>query len=646
MRLNRLFLLTVLSMVLTARLYAQFTGKTPGRTTFFNAPPPESTSDSRIDVKWYHLDYQVDPEVPELSGTCRVLIQALGSDLNDVILNARDNLTIDSLSVSGADFVRDGDDVRISLGQTLQVGDTLTLEFSLHLCGSHEDYGGVYFQNYSDSHPLPVAWSLTEPWGSAAWFVCKDDPADKADSVRVDLRVPEGYRAVSNGDLSGIETLADGWQRFSWRERYPIATYLVFLAIADYVSWDEVCRVDGELMPLHYHVYPGLYEQAQQDFQDLPRMVEYFSELFGPYPFAEHGYGMVTIKGWTAMEHQTCTSYGQNFIWGNNHYDSVIAHELGHQWFGDLVTCATWPDLWLNESFATWSDALWAGRNSHEDYLFRLREMRQEIDDQRDFIRCLPTYPSPEDTLFSPHTYQRGAWILHMISELAGRENFLEGVNRYLDQMAWGAANTDTFLDIVFADLPGGLREIFYSWLTAAGLPEYEFGWDVRDDGKGWLAVRPYSLPCRGSYLTPLTVRVYESGMAHDLFLLLDEDVRRLEWQFPVPTDSIRLDPQEILAADFIFNPDAESWENTTDEPAQLLVFPNPAGEHVEIRVSDWDELHVFDILGHRKYARIRRWEAGGTILTVDVSTWAAGVYLVDLETGGQHQYQRLLVLR
>ncbi|MBC8478087.1 T9SS type A sorting domain-containing protein [bacterium] len=608
---------------------------------------PECTIDERIDVVHYQLDYLIDPPAWRFSGQVAVSCIVVADSLTDIVLNVRSNLTVDSVAAPGVSWERVGDDLIIQLDRVYHSGELLVLPVYNSGSERHPDYKGLFFSSYGAGHPLVIAYTLTEPWGSAAWFVCKDDPADKADSLRLVYTVPEGYVAVGNGSLVS-ETTAAGLVTRTWEQNYPISTYLIFTAVADYLSWDWSCTVAGMQMPLHFEVYPSVFQAAQQDFQDLPEMVEFYSELFGPYPFVQHGYNMVSIKGWTAMEHQTCTSYGQNFIQGNNNFDSVVAHELAHQWFGDLVTCDDWGDLWLNESFATWCDALWFGHENYEGYHDRLLEMKEEYRSRQPGVESLPTWDPPLDSLFNAHTYQRGAWIIHMMRRYIGDEIFFAGLNRYLDNYSWGTATTEQFFASALLNEPRLTEDIFLSWISSSGLPLFQYGWRQEDNGMLRVLIHLAEEPYQGEYLTPFTLRLQGEGHTQDLQLLLESVDREFLLLPEFPVTAIQLDPDRDVFCDLEQLPfnQMEALMSAPTIPVATMIAPNPVQDLLIVKSSGWESLEVYDILGRLCFTLPPRDAVTELTSYYNVVSLSAGVYILRLRQGGMYSTQKFLVVR
>jgi aminopeptidase N len=237
-------------------------------------------------------------------------------------------------------------------------------------------------------------------------------------------------------------------------------------------------------MEIIYFVYPEDLIIAQEDFTVTPSMIEFYSSIFIEYPFLKEKYGMAEIPGSTAIEHQTCTSYPSKLITGTHRYDWIIAHELAHQWWGDLVTLLDWPDIWLNEGFATYSDALW-----HE-YIYGFEGLKSRMIDFKNIYFTYhqgaehPIYNPPLGHLFCSIEYEKAAWVLHMLRFITGDSKFWNILRRYALLYAYGNASTKDFQQVCEEIYGGSLDWFFNEWIYESGYPIYQFGWGVISSNK------------------------------------------------------------------------------------------------------------------------------------------------------------------
>ena len=254
-------------------------------------------------------------------------------------------------------FTHGGYVLAIDLPATVPAGEVLAVEVDYEGTPSSAGFG-AFEARLLDGQP--VAWTLSEPYFAREWWPCKDHPSDKADSTRVTVTVPEGLRVGSNGLLESEITEA-GRTTYTWFERYPITTYLVSIAVGPYAVFEQTyVRPDSlvalygplELPILHYKYVDPRQTSLPSGWAEALEMMPVFESWFGPYPFPLEKYGHAEFGWGGGMEHQTMSSMG-----GFN--TSLVAHELAHMWFGDLITMNSWPHLWLTEGFASYSELLY-----------------------------------------------------------------------------------------------------------------------------------------------------------------------------------------------------------------------------------------------------------------------------------------------
>jgi len=325
-------------------------------------------------------------------------------------------------------------------------------------------------------------FTSTEMSYSRNWFPCNDRPADKADDgVELYLTVRDDWYAASNGLLAWSGPAGKDSSLFHWVSRYPIATYLVAIGCAEYYrGFNQTWRG----MPVNYFVYGNQAGAAPTFFEHQLDMLDCFAAKFGDYPFKAEKYGVaaVDMTNFGGMENQTCTFIRASYIGPHHNGDHLLAHELAHSWWGDMVTCGTWKDLWLNEGQASYADALYTeyryGDAAFRDHMRSYADSYFREDASRRFSVYDPTYP------WSATVYQKGAWVLHMLRRLVGDENFYRAWNDYGAAHKYGTAVTDD-LQYEFERAYGAdLDWFFEQWVYKAGYPEFKYSWVKSGGGK------------------------------------------------------------------------------------------------------------------------------------------------------------------
>ncbi len=430
-----------------------------------------------IDVVHYEIDLDVDPTTATIEGTVLVEALVLETSPSSVTLDLVDSLAVTAVREAGSvvTFTHVNDLVIVDIEGSYQPGDTirLSIDYKGNPTAVNDELRLTAFTfDTHGPHDAPSIYTLSEPFFARAWWPCKDVPSDKA-TVRLRISVPDTLLVASNGTLEAEEVLAGNRKRFVWFESYPIATYLVSLAISDYRVFEDYYRY-GELdsMVVRYFVYPEDLDDATEDWSVTVPMIDFYSGLFGQYPFTREKYGMAEFGWGGAMEHQTCTSMSAGMINGRHSYDWVVAHELSHQWWGDMITPGDWKDIWLNEGFATYCEALWfEHEGGFPDYLDWIRRHRTSFGFRG-------TLYDP-DVMFGTTVYWKGMWVLHMLRGVMGDSAFLDALRAYAadPEFAYGNATGRDFQRVCETAYGSGLRWFFDEWVYGTGEPTYEYYW-------------------------------------------------------------------------------------------------------------------------------------------------------------------------
>jgi aminopeptidase N len=425
---------------------------------------------SGFDVLKYTIRLEPNFTNRTIAATTRVDAAASTAGLASVDLDFV-GFTISSVTVDGsaAEYARvnSGRTLRVTLPRAFNASETFAVEVAYSGVPPIEGGLGFGFTNAG-------AATFAEPEGARLWFPSKDRPSDKAQYEGF-ITVPNNLVVASNGRLVD-ETPAGNRTTYHWLETHQITTYLISLAISDYRRIDDTY---GD-MPVWHYVYPEVESAARRDFARTPAMLAAFEARLGvPYPFDKYGHALFQNFG-GAMEHQSCTSYGASLITGDNRYDRVVAHELGHQWFGNLVSPAEWEEIWLNEGFATWTEFLWT---EHHDpaFLGDLLAGRESIYiGHESSVGAYPLYAPPRSRLFGTTIYQKGGWVVHMLRQLVGDEAFFAGIRAYLEENSFGNGRSTTLRAAMEAASGRDLSSFFDEWVYGTGYPVYDATWSSR----------------------------------------------------------------------------------------------------------------------------------------------------------------------
>jgi aminopeptidase N len=454
-------------------------------------------------------------------------------------------------------------------------------------------FGSFVFET---SAGAPWIWSLSQPYGARDWWPCRDHPLDKVDSMDILVTLPGNLKVGSNGRLAGVLDAGPGLHTYHWQTRYPISTYLVSVTAGPFVEFSDWFRTgDNDSLQILNYVLPGSYAVFRPALAKTVQMLGVFTTLFGPYPFLREKYGHSQFGIGGAMEHQTMTST-------TTPEEDVLAHELAHQWFGDMITCASWQHLWLNEGFATYSEALYREQAYGPD------EYRRLMDDRMDRALGFSGTLFASDTssvreLFdSRGVYSKGASVLHMLRGVLGDSLFFRSLGAYAGdaELQYGSATTEDFQRTCENVMGVDLDWFFREWVYGENYPQYLITWETVDhehDVETTLRIRQQTFTTNPLYFTmPVDARL--RGGSGDTTFRLWNDREDQSWSLRTPfrPTSVSVDPDRWILRDVL-------EESTL--PVQLEVdpnFPNPfnAGTTISFRLPARArvDVRIFDVLG------------------------------------------------
>lgn len=611
----------------------------------------------KIDIGYYGLNLVIHPDEAALDGFIDVTGSILDSTLTALELNLKSTMQVDSVVAGNGrlSFTHSADILAIQLDSVMVAEGYFTVTVYYH--GQPVATGLGSFRKDERNGRILIS-TLSEPFGARDWWPCKDTPADKADSVDIFVTAPSEYVVVSNGLLEGLTGKGAGTQRWHWREGYPIATYLVSLAIYPYYTfqYQYVSTLTGDTLPISYFVYPEDSTKAVEDFSITPEAIAGFEDMFGKYPFMAEKYGMAEFSYTGAMEHQTCTSLGDRLITGQHTYDWIITHELAHQWWGDLITCSDFHHIWLNEGFASYSEALIIEKQGGEAAFADFMRTRFGL---QDTWAADPVYRysiNGPGEIFHSTVYKKGAWVLHMLRYVLGDDVFFKILQEYgaNPAFAYRTADTEDFQGVCESVSGRNLTWFFQQWIYEPGYPVYLVSFTQAD--------------------TILTVTV-EQTSSEGIFFKMP-----LQFDVEFPDTVIRFSGWNVNAVqDFTFSvPAGKPASRITLDPENRIlkkvdysgqrpedfypsnftitkIYPNPFNVNTNIffslPIESEVEVSIFNLAGEKiwnamKYSRIGSDKISWNGQTRDGIPAASGVYVVEVRAGMALDRRKILYLK
>jgi aminopeptidase N len=599
------------------------------------------------DVTFYDLTMDLNPISRYLLGTTVVVAEVLANTLETVDLDLRGNMLVSGATAGGAPavFSQFNDFLTITLDRPYSQGEFFTVSV---------DYSGNPASDYfgwSTYAGQPLIWTLSEPYGARRWWPCKDLNTDKADSVDLHITVPENLIVASNGLLESVTASSPGKMTFFWKERYPIPTYLVSLTIHPFATFSNTyTALDGTTtMPVDYYVLPNYLSQAQAAYPVTVDMLEAFAQGFGEYPFIDEKYGHAHFPWGGGMEHQTLTSLAYDA-----YSEHIISHELGHQWFGDMITCADFHHIWLNEGFATWTEAYW------REIQYGPAAYRDEMDQAAYFGDGTIYVENPDNfwEIFDYYTtYQKASWIPHMLRGMLGDTTFFAALQDYRQAFEYDSATTEQFRDVFEGTSGLDLDQFFQQWIYGDGHPQYLVNWTTEAAAGGTrVQVRIEQLQSEPVFHMPLQVLV-QSPLGDQVFTV--ENDQRVQW-FTLEANEqfsgLQLDPDGWVLCQINYGGTSDLPGLAAGAPRLLPNVPNPFNPSTTIRYElplDSDvQVAVYDLSGRL----VRVLEEGRQPAGEHSVRWdgrssqgqaqASGLYFVRLNAGGKTGIRKITLVQ
>lgn len=595
--------------------------------------------DTNIDVKFYQIDIEIGIASPYVGGSVLCGFEPLISGLNSLRLNLNGSLTVDSIGLPCESFYQANSDIVINLENSFNPGDLVDIIVWYHgipvLAGG---YKGLRYEFHDENEPIIA--TLSTPYLAHYWYPCKDGPEDKADSVYMDITIPDTVingielTAISNGMLENV-LISNGQKTFQWRHRYPIVTYYVMAAISNYVHFQDFFNgTSGETFPLDYYVFNDDLIPSQQGVEDMPEVIQLFSDVFGIYPFSNEKYGMTQLGFYGAIENQTNTIT-------NNMYPSwfdVSVHELAHMWFGDMITCVNWHHAWLNEGFATYAEAIWAEHlNGFSGYKANMATNQYWQGGTLYLLNAQDTF-----NIFQQIVYAKGAYVLHMLRGVAGEEDFFAGLSEYAGNpdFIYQNATTEDFRDVM--ELASGLdlNTFFDQWVYDAYYPYYEYNYLQGNNNSFYFVISQVqeSLGYRPVFEMPVRIRLtYIGGGDTTITVWNNTQFQEYAFQLTDQVSEVEFDPDLWILRHEEYNPDLPVQISEQTGNSRIQVFPNPAKDRIyftgEFSGNLDSEVLIYDSYGNLVHHYI---VGKRPVMQISIEQYDPGIYFYQVRVAGQ----------
>jgi len=609
--------------------------------------------DNNIDVTYYKLNLNVSYAPKNIKGEVTINAKSKIAKLDQVTIDLQNALKTDSVKIGNRKlaFTHVANQIIAKLDKIYPENQLVSFVIYYHGIPGSSGFDSFVFGTHNNSKDQAI-WSLSEPYGSPDWFPCKNSVDDKADSSDVWITSEKYFTSVSNGILEKTVDNPDGTRTYQWKNRYPIAQYLISIAMSNYALYQNQFTFNGQKpMPIAHYIYPEFLTATNKLALDKTTfMLDLFSKKFGLYPFINEKYGHAQFGWGGGMEHQTCTS----LTIPSSGFETLIAHELTHQWFGDKITCKNWESIWLNEGFASYGECVYTeavgGKAAYDAYV---KTFMSSAKTAKGTI-YVQDVNNINEIFSSPRTYRKGATVLHMLRGIVGDDKFYKTLQAYTaSKNAYGNAITEDFQVVAEQVYGQKLGYFFKQWIFGENYPKYKLQWSSQSLADGTFRVKAdisQSTNTNPTFFT-MPIQLSISNGLSDTTVTVFNDVQSQSFEFFVkmkPTTLV-FDPNNLILKD-VEIATVLANEPLDDDNFGLTVSPNPSSEDINVRFrlakSSSVKISIIDFSGKEILSQQEeKLQVGNYVRNFKVSQFQAGIYILNLNVDGQNENRKLVTI-
>ena len=600
---------------------------------------PQVSTTNNYDLKYHRFNLIIDPAQRYISGSVTSYFLVTRGNTDSIQFQLNTGLSADSALFEGkmTSVIHTGNVITIPLNQVLSLGKLDSITVYYHGVPGINGFGS--YENYVHNG-VPGMWTLSEPYGASDWWPSKNDLTDKIDSIDLFVIIPKGNHVASNGILIS-ETPYDSLSNLvHWKHRYPIASYLIAVAVTNYARYSDYYKTGMDSVEILNYVYPEDSATIRLATPDVVKSMALYEQLFTPYPFRKEKYGQAECNFQGGMEHQTMTFLGKNQF---NH--GTMAHELAHHWFGDMITCGSWQDIWLNEGFASYCSGLTveylSGENDFQNWINQTRGLI--ISNVQGSVFCTDT--TNVSRIFDNNlTYYKGAYLLHMLRWILGDQDFFQGLRNYLNnpQLKYGFARTDDLKKQLEDQSGKDLTGFFADWYYGTGIPEYDVQIMQQPDFSTVVTINQSQYNSNVSFFA-MPVPVEFKGVNKDTTIIFNHTYSgqtfNINPEFKI--DSVFFDPENhILHTDF----QTTLTQIVTEE--KFIIMPNPANKFLEVhhKSGKVNQIQILNIEGQPENTVVSKQD--DTLLELNIQNLPSGIYILKIGTLDWMETKKFIVLK
>jgi len=528
--------------------------------TIYNCYADKYPRNYSIDIVHYAFDLTLSDNTDEILGKATIQILFKTNDIRQVRLDlinktekrSGKGMVVESVTCNGikVEFTHENDALFIKLAEPAEKNKTNS--FMIQYKGIPADGLKIGPTKFGDRSFFCENW----PNRARHWLPTVDHPYDKATSEFI-VTAPTKYKVISNGLLQEESQINKDFKLTHWKQSVPVSCWLFVLGVAEFAV-QYVNEFDGK--SIQTWVLPKDREAGFNDFANPTKQVlQYYSDYVGPYVYEKLANVQTpSVNG--GMETSSAIFYGENLVNGkaDNRLRNVVIHEIAHQWFGNAVTESTWDDAWLSEGFATYFTLLFLeNAYGHDEYIDGLKKARKTV---LDFYKKDSTYSIVDDRtaengpITNGLTYQKGAWVLHMLRERIGHDNFRKGIQSYYKKYMNANASTSDFIEEMEKASNENLKTFFNQWLYKPDVLRISGNWKYDSDTKQVILNLDQTQSSGFLFETPIEIQIYENGLSQPQNLKYNINAKNVQYKIPCSQKPslILLDPRTALLANIV----------------------------------------------------------------------------------------------
>ena len=593
---------------------------------------------SNYNITYHKLEFTVNPTQYFISGKITTTFTAL-SNMNTMTFDKANELIVSSVKMGATNLSFIGNannELVITLPNTINIGTSATVEVTYSGAPPVNGFRAFTQELHAGA---PIIYTLSEPYGARDWWPCKQDLNDKINSIDVFITAPSQFVAVSNGIEPEAPVIIGGNKTTHFHHGYAIPAYLICMSVTNYQIYNQVGGTAPNQYPIINYLYPedaaGFIPQLSQ----TPLILNLFENLYEIYPYKNEKYGHAQFGWGGGMEHTTVSSM-IGFSRG------LVAHEMAHQWFGNKITCGTWKDIWLNESFATYVAA------QVTENFDGIPEFVQEKQGMIDYITSEPdgnvyltdTQITSVNSIFNYRTsYVKGAMVLEMLRFKMGDTMFFQAIKNYLADvnLAYNYAITTDLQSHLEAVYGSSLQEFFDDWVYNEGYPSYTIDIQkINANQTSFTINQIQSHPSVSYFEMPVPITVFGAGgQSQNVLLQNTTNGQVILENIPFEVTTATFDPDKhLISNENTLNILPSLSNQSFDVNLLTQIYPNPSNDFINIKTAngnDFQKIIIYNALGQMILT--------SNLSQINIQNLSNGVYYTDIETTNGTSHKKFI---